>query len=138
VFSLPSKEEAANTILWRCLDAQRNAISMVAQANFSHAELQGKGQHEMLRMCAEQGIDFENFPDAFRYGQFFRREIVERTLTDDELAQAPSGHQRPANSIFFRRDVLPLEGMKSFRDCVNRVEVIFDGVAVKNLGVMPA
>ena len=49
-FVLPSVEEAANCFLWRTKDCVRNSISAVAQANFSHKELQGKSQRDMLEM----------------------------------------------------------------------------------------
>ncbi len=38
VFNLP-KEEVVNNFYWRQLDASRNSIQMVGQANFSHKEL---------------------------------------------------------------------------------------------------
>ena len=41
VFNIP-KEEVCNLIYWRQLDATRNSIQMVGQANFSHSELQNK------------------------------------------------------------------------------------------------
>ena len=41
VFNIP-KEEVTNLIYWRQLDAIRNSIQMVGQANFSHKELQFK------------------------------------------------------------------------------------------------
>ena len=37
-FNIP-KEEVANYFYWRQLDATRNSIQMVGQANFSHKEL---------------------------------------------------------------------------------------------------
>ena len=40
-FNIP-KEEVTNLIYWRQLDASRNSIQMVGQANFSHKELQNK------------------------------------------------------------------------------------------------
>ena len=36
-----NKEEVCNLVYWRQLDATRNSIQMVGQANFSHNELQG-------------------------------------------------------------------------------------------------
>ena len=45
-FNIP-KEEVCNCIYWRQLDATRNSIQMVGQANFSHAELQGKSCNDI-------------------------------------------------------------------------------------------
>ena len=39
VFNIP-KEEAANLIYWRQVDAMRNSVQMVGQANYSHSYLQ--------------------------------------------------------------------------------------------------
>ena len=49
VFNLP-KEEVANYILWRQQDASRNSVNSVAQAHFSHKELQGKSNSQMQDM----------------------------------------------------------------------------------------
>ena len=47
-FNVP-KEEVANLIVWRWMDAKRNSIQMVGQANFSHKELQSKTCANILR-----------------------------------------------------------------------------------------
>lgn len=52
-FNIP-KEEVANLIYWRQCDAIRNSIQMVAQANFSHKELQGKSCNELKDMLLTQ------------------------------------------------------------------------------------
>lgn len=124
VLSLPSKIEAANALLWRAMDARKNAISMVAQSQFSHRDLHGKDQRAMLAMLAEIGIDFENFPVSFRRGSFIRRALVERMLTDDELSRIPEKN-RPTGPVI-RSDVRVIE-MPPFNRVANRVEVIFEG-----------
>lgn len=48
-FNVP-KEEVANLIIWRWMDAKRNSIQMVGQANFSHKELQGKTCANIIEM----------------------------------------------------------------------------------------
>ena len=67
-FNLP-KEEVCNCIYWRQLDATRNSIQMVGQANFSHAELQGKSCNEIQDMLHEQrGINWNDFPTRWKRG----------------------------------------------------------------------
>ena len=67
-FNIP-KEEVYNCIYWRQLDATRNSIQMVGQANFSHAELQGKSCNEIQDMLHEQrGINWNNFPVRWKRG----------------------------------------------------------------------
>lgn len=69
VFTLPSAEEVANYFRWRQLDAIRNAVSMAAQAQFSHKELHGKGQSRMILMLEEKGIVFDDdYPAHVRFG----------------------------------------------------------------------
>lgn len=61
VFNIP-KEEVTNLIYWRQLDATRNSIQMVGQANFSHKELQGKSCNEIQDILHEQkGINWNNY-----------------------------------------------------------------------------
>ena len=60
-FNIP-KEEACNLVYWRQLDATRNSIQMVGQANFSHRELQGKSCNMIQDMLHEQrGINWNDF-----------------------------------------------------------------------------
>lgn len=61
-FNIP-KEEVTNLIYWRQLDASRNSIQMVVQANFSHKELQNKSCNEMQDMLMTQkGINWNDLP----------------------------------------------------------------------------
>jgi tRNA(His) 5'-end guanylyltransferase len=62
VFNIP-KEEVTNLIYWRQLDATRNSIQMVGQANFSHKELHGKSCNMIQDMLHEQkGLNWNDFP----------------------------------------------------------------------------
>ena len=62
VFNIP-KEEVTNYIYWRQLDASRNSIQMVGQANFSHKELHCKTCNDIQDMLMEQkGINWNDFP----------------------------------------------------------------------------
>ena len=61
VFNLP-REEVANYFYWRQLDASRNSVQMVGQANFSHKELQNKSCNDIQDMLMTQrGINWNNF-----------------------------------------------------------------------------
>lgn len=61
-FNIP-KEEVTNCIYWRQLDATRNSIQMVGQANFSHKELHGKSCNMIQDMLmTEKGINWNNLP----------------------------------------------------------------------------
>lgn len=61
-FNIP-KEEITNCIYWRQLDATRNSIQMVGQANFSHKELQNKSCNDIQDMLMTQkGINWNDLP----------------------------------------------------------------------------
>ena len=67
-FNVP-KEEIANLIYWRQLDATRNSIQMVGQANFSHRELQNKSCNQIQDMLMTQkGINWDDIPSYQKRG----------------------------------------------------------------------
>ena len=68
VFNIP-KEEVTNLIYWRQLDATRNSIQMVGQANFSHKQLQHKSCNDIQNMLlTEKDINWNNFPTTMKRG----------------------------------------------------------------------
>ena len=75
VFSIP-KEEATNLVYWRQLDATRNSIQMVGQANFSHNELQGKSCNAIQDMLLTQrDINWNDYPTRWKRGVAWKRSI---------------------------------------------------------------
>lgn len=68
VFNIP-KEEVTNYFYWRQLDASRNSIQMVGQANFSHKELQYKSCNDIQDMLmVQRGINWNDFPTYQKRG----------------------------------------------------------------------
>ena len=68
VFNIP-KEEVTNLVYWRQLDAARNSVQMVGQANFSHSELQHKSCNMIQEMLmTERGINWNDFPTHLKRG----------------------------------------------------------------------
>jgi tRNA(His) 5'-end guanylyltransferase len=75
VFNIP-KEEVTNLIYWRQLDATRNSIQMVGQANFSHKELQNKSCNMIQDMLlTEKDINWNNFPTHQKRGSCCVKEV---------------------------------------------------------------
>lgn len=67
-FNIP-KEEVCNIIYWRQLDATRNSIQMVGQANFSHKELHGKSCNMIQDMLmTEKGFNWNDLPTHQKRG----------------------------------------------------------------------
>lgn len=74
-FNVP-KEEVANLLYWRQLDAMRNSVQMIARANFSNSEIKNKSNKELKGMLGEIGIFWENFPlDAQRGSCCYRIDV---------------------------------------------------------------
>lgn len=68
-FNIP-KEEVTNLIYWRQLDAIRNSIQMVGQANFSHSELQNKSCKDIqnILMLQKNIINWNDYPTYKKRG----------------------------------------------------------------------
>lgn len=82
VFNIP-KEEVTNLIYWRQLDATRNSIQMVGQANFSHTELHGKSCNDIQDMLfTQKGINWNDYPTHMKRGTCVVKKFVE---TRDEF-----------------------------------------------------
>lgn len=76
-FNIP-KEEVNNCLLWRQQDATRNSIQSVAQANFSHKQLQNKNCSELQEMLLEEkGINWNDIPTHLKRGSCCIKEQYE-------------------------------------------------------------
>lgn len=128
VIQMPSRAEAANMLLWRELDATKNAVSMAARSVYSHKALFKKSGSEMQEMLHEKGINFNDYPAFFKRGTFVRRVVVDRAFTEEELARIPPAH-RPAPGETRRRSDLVSLDMPRFASVANREDVVFDGAA---------
>lgn len=85
-FNIP-KEEVANLIYWRQLDATRNSIQMVAQANFPHKELQGRTCNMLQdKLFLEKGINWNSYPIDCKRGSACIRKVVEVPCDNDGIA----------------------------------------------------
>ena len=87
-FNIP-REEVTNYIYWRQLDATRNSIQSVGQANFSHKELHCKTCNDIQDMLMTQkGINWNDFPAYLKRGTaVFKNGItVNRNNKMEEIA----------------------------------------------------
>ena len=84
VFNIP-KEEVTNLIYWRQLDATRNSIQMVGQANFSHKELQNKSCNKIQDMLlTKKDINWNDFPTHQRRGSCCLKSETTTTCASEE------------------------------------------------------
>lgn len=85
VFNIP-KEEVANLIYWRQLDAARNSIQMVGQAYFSHSELHGKNQNDIQEMLwSTHGINWNDYPTHLKRGSCCIKVGQKTTCAEENL-----------------------------------------------------
>lgn len=91
-------EDAAKCILWREIDATKNAIQMLAQCHFSSKQLHGKHGDAQVEMLSARGVEFDSYPEFFRRGTLIKRVVVNREMTVEELARIPEQY-RPTGPI---------------------------------------
>lgn len=90
VFNIP-KEEVTNMVYWRELDAIRNSIQMVGQANFSHKELQGKSCNMIQDMLMTQkNINWNDLPTYQKRGSCCIR---------NKMVSEPWGNKMMTNEV---------------------------------------
>jgi tRNA(His) guanylyltransferase len=122
---MPSKVEAVNALVWRNLDATKNAISMAASHYLPHKELQGvTGKQKQELLFQKHGINFNDYPSQFKRGTWVRRETIEKVLTDDELCKIPPKN-RPESNIVLRTVLMDFD-LPKLSSIPNRVKVIFE------------
>ena len=135
VFSVPNKTEAANTLVWREMDATRNSISMAAQSVYSHKQLLGKSCSEMQEMLFQKGINWNDYPNFFKRGTYVQKRKLDRPFTAEELDKLPPKHEARSNPhlTIWRTDYLVVD-MPPITKVTNREEVIFNGALPETAG----
>lgn len=128
VWSVPTREEAANTFLWREWDASKNAVSMATRAYYPHAAMHNKSSPEMQEMLFQKGVNWNDYPAFFKRGTFVLRRNISRRFSAEELESLPPRHAARSNPdlVVHRSEVRPVE-MPPFGRVTNRVGVLFDG-----------
>lgn len=127
VFSLPNKMECANAFVWRENDATKNALSMAVRTLYSHKEAEGRGRSDQHEMLFQKGVNFNDYPDAFKRGVYVRREVSMRPLTEDEVARIPADRLPEGNMV--QRSSIVEVPMPILARVSNKVDVIFHGAA---------
>lgn len=75
-FNIP-KEEVCNLIYWRQVDATRNSIQMVGQANFSQKQLNKKSCDKIQDMLfTQKNINWNDFPIYKKRGTALYKKLV--------------------------------------------------------------
>ncbi len=78
VFNIP-KEEVNNCLLWRQQDATRNSIEALAQAHFSHNELQNLNCNQLQELLwQKKNINWNDIPVPYKRGVCCIRVALEK------------------------------------------------------------
>lgn len=123
-WSVPTKEDAVEVIIWRVRDAVKNSISMAAQSVYSHKQLQGKTSSDKQEMLFQKEINWNDYPTFFKEGTFIQRKKIYKNLNDEELSRIPDKY-KPKEPII-RTCCMEID-MPPFGSVANKSEVIFSG-----------
>ncbi len=75
VFQVPSVEEVANCILWRCKDATKNSVQMAARTSgITKSEMFKVATPGLIDLLETKEITFSEYPKYFREGTLLKRE----------------------------------------------------------------
>lgn len=76
VWTIPSRSEVLNYLLWRQNDASKNSISMVALSAASHKELDGKNSNEKQEIIFQKlGKNWNDYPIVQKRGSCIYKKL---------------------------------------------------------------
>lgn len=126
VWNVPNLLEAANAILWRELDATKNAITMAASCHYSHNQLHKKNGKEKQEMLFQKGINFNDYPSTFKRGTYICRKKKFIKFTTEEISKLPEKHQAKTNPDFLiERNVIEQIEFPPLSKIFNKAGVLF-------------
>lgn len=72
-YTIPTKTEVTNYLIWRQKDATRNSIAMVAQSLCSVSELKNKNGDQQQELIFQKGQNWNNYDDGLKRGRLIMR-----------------------------------------------------------------
>lgn len=128
VWQVPNRTEGANVFVWREWDATKNSISMAASVYYSDKELHGKNGDEKQEMLHQKGVNWNDYPAAFKRGTYVQRRTVVKPFSTEEIDRLPEKHAARTNPnlVVQRSEWAELE-MPILTTVINREDVIFGG-----------
>lgn len=128
VWQVPNRTEGANVFLWREWDATKNSLTMAASAYYSHNELHGKNGSDKHDLLHAKGVNWNDYPAAFKRGTYIQRRREVRPFNATELESLPPKHHARQNPdlAIERWNIAPVE-MPPLGTVTNREAVIFEG-----------
>lgn len=127
VWQVPSKTEAANTLLWRAQDARKNGISSACRSMCSAKSMHLKGQTDMVQMMMDKGVDYYRvYSTGDRLGTWYQRESIYEWIDDETWAKIPDAKKIDMKRTV-ARSVVTAMPIDYFGNCTNREAIIFEG-----------
>lgn len=111
VYQYPRWDLAYDYFIWRQWDARKNSVSMTAHSNFTNGELHCKNTAEKIEMLRNIGINFADYPEAFRQGTFTRKVKKMIEIDDDTWNLIPEKHRATMARTTDRNVIVKLEGI---------------------------
>lgn len=81
-FNLPL-DEVANYLIWRQNDAARNSLMAAARTIATPSQLRGLNKSGLNEILFANGINWNNYPDAFKRGTFVTRQDYQKKSVYD-------------------------------------------------------
>lgn len=72
-YTIPTKTEVTNYLVWRQKDATRNSIAMVAQSLCSTEELKHKNGDQQQELIFQKGQNWNDYDDGLKRGRLIMR-----------------------------------------------------------------
>lgn len=98
VFTIPH-DEVTNYMVWRQVDATRNAIQMAGREYYSHKQLHRKSCNEIQEMLFQKGVNFNDYPIIRKRGFC----IVNGNI-DEEIPQFSKDREYVEKHVNIRED----------------------------------
>jgi tRNA(His) guanylyltransferase len=119
-WAVPDPAQVAENFIFRQQDAERNSVSMLAQAYFSHRQLQGVGRRAMIEMLeAEHGVRWADQPASFKRGSVCVRRTEMRPV---EYTRKDTGERIVSEPV--ERSLLSLEDAPIFTRSTMLIDTI--------------
>lgn len=100
VWQVPNLKVAAENFLWREMDATKNSVSMAISSYEPHRGVLGLKTKERKQLLLEKhNVVWEDYPNSFKRGTYFKKFKEEKFLTQEELSMIPSKY-RPGGKVF--------------------------------------
>lgn len=118
-FNIP-KEEVANMLYWRQMDATRNSIQMVGQYYFSHKQLQNQSCNDIQNMLfVERNVNWNDYPIYQKRGAAcYKTLTLVLTENDKELHDAKISNGLHIRSKWYLDLEMPI--LKDNWDYINK------------------